>query len=104
MKRPTQTFTVTVCPSARVIGCAEKRDQEKRGLFGFHDFTRCPDCQVIPEGWEFWGENGHRQGGATTRTQLVFWIGRKAKEQWRMKAGGLMGYRFRKGETIYYAS
>jgi hypothetical protein len=36
--------------------------EENRGLFGFHNYTVCPDCQLIPDGWQMWGQNGHCQG------------------------------------------
>ena len=56
------TFTVYVCPTFIVNGCATKRDEEKRGLMGFHSFERCPACEVIPLAFDLWGENGHKQG------------------------------------------
>ena len=102
MKRPDSTFTVTVNPVFTVAGCEEKQALEARGCFGFHNYRDCPNCRVMPRGYEFWGENGHKQGGATDRAGLLHWISRKAREQWRMKAGRLMGYRFRKGQAIYY--
>ena len=72
MKRADVHFVVSVCESWRVVGCAVKQDQEARGMMGFHNFERCPDCVRTFEGWEFWGENGHRQGGADTRASMAW--------------------------------
>jgi hypothetical protein len=102
MRKPDVTFAVTVSRVSRVIGCQKKQDEENRGLFGFHSFASCPDCQVIPYGWEMWGENGHCQGSAPTREQLTHWLRVKARSQWKTQAGLMMGYRFRVGSTIYY--
>lgn len=102
MRKPDLTFLVTVSPVCRVIGCQKKQDEENRGLFGFHSFTTCPDCQVIPDGWQMWGENGHMQAAPSTREWMAHWIKVKAREQWKTKAGLLMGYRFRVGSTLYY--
>jgi hypothetical protein len=102
MRKPDLTFTVTVSPVCRVIGCQEQRDQESRGLFGFHSFATCPNCQVIPDGWEMWGENGHKQAAPSTRELMIHWVKLKARSQWRTQVGLLMGYRFRAGSTIYY--
>lgn len=55
-------FLITVSPVQVLDACSIKVDQEKRGLFGFHDFTHCTDCSKHPNGFELWGENGHRQG------------------------------------------
>ena len=60
-------------------------------MIGFHLFATCPNCQCIPEGWEMWGENGHRQASAPTRERLIHWIKTKAREQWPMQAGGING-------------
>lgn len=103
MKKPDQVFVIVVNESARVFSCAEKIAQESRGMMGFHNFEKCPNCRIESEGFELWGDNGHRQGGASDRPQLVRTIARLAKQQWRMKSGGLMGYRFRRGGKLFYA-
>jgi hypothetical protein len=100
--RPDQVFTIIVNESARVFGCTEKLEQESRGLMGFHNFKKCPNCRIVSEGFELWGDNGHRQGGASDRNQLTRVIAHLAKKQWRLKAGGIMGYRFRLGGKLYY--
>lgn len=102
MRKPDLTFTVTVSPVCRVIGCGAQQEQESRGLFGFHPFFSCPDCRVIPDGWEIWGENGHKQASPSTREGLVHWVKLKARSQWKTQAGLVMGYRFVVGSTIYY--
>lgn len=101
-KRPDCTFTVTVCPVQQVIGCDAKRDQESRGLIGFHNFDTCPNCQKVDKGYEFWGENGHKQAAVSDRAGLVHWIKVNARKQWVMQSGQIMGYRFRKGSTMHY--
>jgi hypothetical protein len=103
MKRPDAVFTVIVCPAFYVFSCAEKLAQESRGLMGFHSYQSCPNCRIESKGFEYWGENGHKQGSSSNRAGMVFWVSRTARKQWRMQAGGIMGYRFRKGSPIYYA-
>jgi hypothetical protein len=97
MKRPDCYFTVTVCESWRLTACQKKRDLEARGMFGFHLYESCPDCSMEFHGWEFWGENGHKQGIASDRAQLCFWLRLQALKQWVMKDGRVMGYKFRRG-------
>ena len=101
MKKADCFFVVRVCERWTVRGCAEKHMQEARGLYGFHDFTRCPKCEVRFAGWEFWGENGHKQGSAETREMLAHWLRYQARRQWLMKDGRTMGYRFRVGGRQY---
>jgi hypothetical protein len=93
---------VTISPVARVFHCAEQAAWEAKGCFGFHAYTSCPNCRVIPEGYAAWGENGHQQATFTDRAHMVYWVARKARERWPMKAGGMMGYRFQVGSTIHY--
>jgi hypothetical protein len=102
MKRPDAVFTITINPRFYVTGCAEKNAQEERGVFGCHQYTTCPNCKVTSDGYEFWGENGHKQGSADDHGHMRYWVGLKARHQWRMQDGGIMGYRFRKGGNIYY--
>jgi hypothetical protein len=102
MKRPDSTFAISVQRVYDVYGCAEKREDEQRGLFGFHRYVDCPHCRVIPRGYEFWGENGHCQGSVSDRSGMVYWIARKVREQWRTRDHGIMGYRFRRGGDIHY--
>ncbi len=64
-------FNIRVSPVVRVIGCAEKQAQEKRGVFGCHMFESCPNCQKVAEGFEGWGENGHLQFSAKDRAHLT---------------------------------
>jgi hypothetical protein len=94
-------FRITVCPSFYVIGCKEKAAQESRGLFGFHSFTSCPDCELIAKGYEFWGENGHLQSSAPDRASMCWQVGHMAKKVWSMQGGGLMRYKFRVGSPTY---
>jgi len=103
MKRPDHTFTITISPTWRIIGCAEKQDMEARGLFGFHQYSTCPNCQKINAGYEAWGENGHCQGYLPDAAAMRHYVGYKAKQQWRMKSGEMMGYRFRVGGALYYS-
>jgi hypothetical protein len=96
-------FVVSVSESWRLVGCAAKRDQEAHGLFGFHSFTSCPDCVLTFEGWELWGENGHKQGAAKDRAGLAHMLRYRAMRPWRMQDGRLMGYRFKRGGKIYFS-
>lgn len=99
-------FTVYVSRVFTVIGCAAKRAEESRGLFGFHDFRRCPDCQRIDQGFECWGDNGHLQASPKTREQLIHWIKTYARK--RLPAadsfgpGHYLGFRFRRESDIHY--
>lgn len=102
MRKPDCVFVVRVCERWMLRGCAEKQAQEARGLFGFHLFESCPDCVLEFAGWEFWGENGHKQGAASDRAQLVHWLRYTATKQWNMKDGRIMGYRFRRGGRYIY--
>jgi len=102
MRKSDVFFTVTVQPVFYVTSCPEKLAQESRGAFGCHLFASCPNCQVAAAGWEFWGENGHRQGSARDREHLTYWLKRKAREQWKTQDGRLMGYRFRVDGPNYY--
>ncbi|MFN7640335.1 MAG: hypothetical protein ACK5PR_01145 [bacterium] len=102
MTRPDITFTITVNPIVYVYSCAERKAEEDRGSFGFHNSDRCPNCVTREAGYEFWGENGHMQGSANNRAGMVHWIGLKAKQQWRTKGHRLMGYRFITGGTLRY--
>ena len=102
MNRSDITFTITVNPVTYVYACQERRALEERGLFGFHDSPRCPNCRLIDRGYEFWGENGHCQGSANDRAGMIWWIASKAKQQWRTKQQRIMGYRFVKGGVLRY--
>jgi hypothetical protein len=104
IKRPDLTFMVNVCTVEDIYPCEARKADEARGFFGFHNSDKCPDCKIIPRGWEMWGENGHLQGQAHDREHMVYWIGYKAKQQWPTQAvrNGIMGYRFRKGGTLRY--
>jgi hypothetical protein len=102
MKRSDVFFKIVVSPVFTVCGCAVKQEQESRGFMGFHAFQSCPNCKVESRGFEFWGENGHRQGQASDRAGMAFWVGHKARHQWRMVDGRLMGYRFVVGRPIFY--
>lgn len=102
MKKPDSVFLIRVCPVFRLTGCEEKLAQEKRGMFGFHSFSTCPNCKVVADGWQMWGSNGHCQADIPTRERLIHWIKIKAREQWKMKSGGVMGYRFEVGSSITY--
>lgn len=102
MNRPHITFTITVNPIVHVYTCPERKAQEDRGSFGFHDSEHCPNCVTRSAGYEFWGENGHMQGSASDRAGLVRWISLKAKEQWRTRDHRIMGYRFATGGTLRY--
>lgn len=103
MQRPTHIFKIVVNPTFHVHHCAVYQDQESRGLFGFHYYRECPDCRVEPTGYEFWGENGHKQGCASNdRFELARRLRYLAGKQWRMKSGGIMGHRIVKGQPIYY--
>lgn len=108
MQKPDYVFVITVHPVFRVIACAAKLEQELNGMFGFHQFTTCPNCQVISEGYELWGENGHKQGKLSDRRILAYWLKNNAIKQWRTSTdqeypkGSLIGYRFKVGGALYY--
>lgn len=106
LQKPQLTFSVTVRPVFRVVSCDAKLAEEKRGLHGWHQFTKCPKCQLLPNGWEVWGENGHMQAHLVTREHLLHWVKIKARERWisqhPMTRGQMWGYKFRTGEPMYY--
>jgi len=108
--KPDCFFNVNVCPFYYVYGCEVQREQESRGMFGFHLYNQCPDCKVEFAGWQLWGENGHMQGSVTrfgesepTRARLAgtlkYIAGRfihlKRENKWQ-------GTRFHVGQAIYY--
>jgi len=95
-------FRVTVHPVAHVLHCELSRAQQRRGLFGFHYYTSCPDCRVVDDGWELWGENQHLQGATKDRPHLTHMLRTMAQRPWRMKDGRLMGFQFRLGRKIHY--
>lgn len=64
-------------PIFRVQSCKAKLAEEARGLIGFHRFTDCPDCRVIPEGFELWGENGHKQGACPIGSDPLAYLTRR---------------------------
>lgn len=67
-KRP---FKVYVCRTFVLTPCDAYRAERGRGCYGFHPHG-CPDCKREHEGFELWGENGHRQGGVRgDRAELV---------------------------------
>jgi hypothetical protein len=55
-------FEITVQPQRRLFRCEKMRDENARGLYGFHSYDKCPDCKVTLDGFALWGENGHLQG------------------------------------------
>lgn len=101
MNRPNMVFILSVHQVFRVHGCEEKQSQEAKGMFGFHQFETCPNCKVLADGWQFWGQNGHLQGQAKTIGQRNGWIKHHAREQWQCRQG-TMGYKFIVGSPIYY--
>jgi hypothetical protein len=92
-------FNIHVSPVVRVSGCAEKRAQEERGLFGFHMFDSCPNCVKVAEGWEGWGENGHLQFSAGDRAQLTHVM---KYQVMRHRYGKYPVHFIRSTSTIYY--
>jgi hypothetical protein len=90
------TFHITVHPIAHVHSCATKRAEEARGLYGFHQFTSCPDCQVTPDGFELWGENGHMQGRYPDDGRLLESLACK------QRVHGHCRLEFAAGRPIYY--
>ena len=103
MTRPHVQFNIIVNPVAYVTSCPAKLAQEQKGLFGFHSFTTCPDCQIEQAGWEFWGENGHKQGSAPPdRHELAARLRYLASKQWRMGDGQIMGHHIELGGQLYY--
>ena len=103
MKKPDEVIMVTVSHIARLYPCPAKLADEARGLFGLHLYAICPDCQLVPSGYEFWADNGYRQGGATNdRHELARKLRYLAGKQWRTQTGGIMGYRFRLGSQLVY--
>ena len=57
-------FQVKIHPRFYLTPCPKLIEEQQRGLFGFHR-PNCPDCVHEQVGFEFWGENGHKQGGQT---------------------------------------
>lgn len=103
MKKPDVYFTITVNPVFHVYHCAEYQAQEERGLFGFHNWGKCPNCRVEPGGYEFWGENGHKQGGSpNSRHELAHRLRYQASRQFRQVDGRLQGTRIKAGSALYY--
>ena len=102
MTKADSFFTITVSPFSDVKSCQEKLNQEAQGSLGFHQFTSCPNCILTDKGYQFWGENGYLQGTANDRASMIRWIAQKAKEQWKTKHNGIMGYHFRSGGRIFY--
>ena len=62
-------FQVTINPVFVRRYCPEHTDEN-----GFMWADICPNCQLIPDGWEAWGSNGHKQGGGRDRASLVHWL------------------------------
>lgn len=108
MIKPAHTFRIVVQPTYTVFGCQVKRDEEARGLYGFHAVDRCSQCERRFDGWQFWGENGHMQGAAHTREHLIHWLKVKARTQWEASGqqyqpkGSRIGFRFELGPAIHY--
>ena len=99
-------FNAYVCELYGVHRCQEYKDEESRGLFGFHPKT-CSDCKRVFLGWEIWGENGHKQNSLTSiggwptpdREKFIGWIAHLAKRE----LGKKTPMRFHRGrmQTIY---
>lgn len=84
-------FNVTVHPVIFVFHCAVMADEERDGLFGFHDYLDCEDCVLQSDGFELWGENSHLQGSAKSQEGVDHIVALR-----RMTA--------KTGSTIYYVS
>ena len=54
-------FKVKIHAVFKVHSCPAKLAEEARGMWYWHQFVTCPDCQVEPGGFEVWGSNGHKQ-------------------------------------------
>lgn len=80
-----QKFQVTVTPAYFVHACSARLEQESRGSYGFHDSHRCSDCAIEFDGFELWGENGHKQGSCRTLDHVAHAI---KVSNFRSKAGG----------------
>lgn len=63
-----KTFNITVRPVTYLYPCDEYQAQRARGLIGFHNSDKCPNCRKEPRGFELWGENGHLQGSCADVT------------------------------------
>lgn len=85
MKQP---FTVYECKVYRVDHCKAYQAQQARGMFGFHYYEKCPDCQVTFEGYEYWGENGHRQAAFDEPAGAEH----ASRMGWTVKTGGDQHY------------
>jgi hypothetical protein len=55
-------FLITIRPAFRNTPCEKLKEEEARGLFGFHNSYTCKNCKKKRQGWELHGENGHLQG------------------------------------------
>ena len=71
-----------------VHGCATKRAEEQRGLMGFHDIKRCPACVIVPDGFELWGENGHKQGAIPEGADVVSYLANRLNRDKRLQVAG----------------
>ena len=90
------SFGVSIHPVFRNAPCATMREEEARGLMGFHYYVTCPDCRQTPECFEAWGENGHRQGSVPMDGDLAHWMTSYAthhRGQTRFTAGAAIYYR-----------
>ena len=103
MRKPDVVFTVYVCKEFRIDYCAAARADHDKGYWGFHQPDRCPDCCVTFVGYEFWGENGHRQGHDDTDLHnLARSLRYRARQQWRCQDGKIKGYKFKVGADQRY--
>ena len=59
---PRPPFQITIRPVKWLTPCAAYHAEQARGLIGFHNSDKCPDCKIEAGGFDLWGENGHLQG------------------------------------------
>ena len=81
-------LTVYETLAYRVDHCKEYQAQIERGVMGCHQFEKCPDCVITPEGVEYWGENGHRQATLSEPVSMEY----AEKRGWIVKNGGRVHY------------
>jgi len=96
-------FRIYVHPTFVLHPCKGYLDERSRGLIGFHD-PKCTECSRDSEGYELWGENGHKQGGVSgDRADLVDYLRYRVQNEYygrdsRYKTRAV----FRRGRPVTY--
>ena len=91
-------FQIRICKRYYITQCAAANAEQARGLIGYHDSDRCPDCKVWQEGFEFWGENGHLQGCMTGNDHPTM----DYLKSYALRHGSRLRIEFIEGGTLRY--